>query len=65
MAADMMLFALLVFANMAVLGTLHVRRQRRIRTQRMMRSLRSAIERENGIDLAIPEEPRTLVLLPS
>jgi len=56
MGPDIALFTLLVLANMTLFGYLHVRRERRLREQRMMRSLRGAIERESG--------PRTLVLQP-
>jgi hypothetical protein len=45
-AADFMLFALLTLANACVLGFIHRRRARREREQRMMRSLRTAIQRD-------------------
>jgi hypothetical protein len=53
-AADITLFALLALADMAVLSYWRVRRQRRMRSERMTRSLRSALERENG---TTPAEP--------
>jgi len=49
-AADMVLFGLLVVANMAILSCLHRRRQRRLRRERMMRSLRAAVERQTGAE---------------
>ena len=45
-AADTMLFALLALADFCLLVHLHRRRQRRLRSQRMMRILRIAIHRE-------------------
>jgi hypothetical protein len=45
-AADTMLFALLALADICLLIHLHRRRQRRRLSQRMMKSLRLAIQRE-------------------
>lgn len=47
-AADMILLMLLGFAEVCLMVHLHRRRQRRVRSQRMMRSLRNAIRREVG-----------------
>jgi hypothetical protein len=61
-AADLMLLMLLAMADACLLVHLHRRRQRRVRTQRMMRSLRSAIEREVGVPLVDVPAAATLVL---
>ena len=45
-AADFTLFALLTLSNACLLGYLQIRRERRNRQRRMMRSLRNAIRRE-------------------
>jgi len=47
-AADALLFALLAFADLALMIHLHRRRARRIRFERMMRSLKLAVQREIG-----------------
>jgi hypothetical protein len=46
-ATNFTLFMLLSLADIAVFSYLHIRRQRRIRLQRMMRSLCSALERDS------------------
>jgi len=42
--ADWMLLTLLAIADAAVLSYLHMRRQRRLRTERVTRSLRSVVQ---------------------
>lgn len=51
-AADIMLFALLALADICLLVHLQRRRQRRRVSQRMMRSLRVAIQREAATRLS-------------
>ncbi len=60
-AADMMLFALLALADACLLVQLNRRRQRRNRMSRMTRSLRVALQRENGAPVVIVREPRGFV----
>jgi Flp pilus assembly protein TadB len=62
-AADTMLLTLLALAEACLMIHLYRRRQRRYRTERMMRSLRTAIQRETGTDvLRVASTPQTLVL---
>jgi hypothetical protein len=61
-AADMILFALLALADISLLIHLHRRRQRRVLSQRMMRSLRAAIQREVGTSLVPVRDASGLVL---
>jgi hypothetical protein len=64
-SADWMLLALLGIADAAVLFYLHLRRQRRLRAERMTRSLRSALQRANGTAAVVPagaDTPRSLIL---
>jgi hypothetical protein len=55
-AADVILLLLLAMADVCLLVYLHQRRSRRLRSERMMRSLRAAIHREIGqpVELARP-----------
>jgi hypothetical protein len=57
-----MLFMLLAVADFCLLFHLHRRRQRRIRAQRMMRSLRRAIGREVGAPVVSAPVTGALVL---
>lgn len=50
-AVDFILLTLMALADTAVLIHLHRRRARRLRSERMMRSLRAAIEREIGTEV--------------
>jgi hypothetical protein len=59
--ADMLFFALLVLANMALLAHLQRRWQRLSRLQRMSRSLRLALVRESAPADAISESPSLLL----
>jgi hypothetical protein len=61
-AADTMLFTLLGFADICLVIHLHRRRQRRMLSQRMMRSLRLAIQREVGTPLVTGRTANALVL---
>jgi hypothetical protein len=55
-AADTTLFLLMALADVCLMVHLHRRRQRRNRLERMMRSLRLAVQRETGsITIARPE----------
>ncbi len=61
-AADMLLFTLLALADICLLIHLRRRRARRLRSERMMRSLRAAIQREVGA--AVPRvAPRQALVL--
>lgn len=48
MDVPFMVLALLALADAALLGHLHMRRERRIRNERMASSLRSALRRDIG-----------------
>jgi hypothetical protein len=61
-AADVMLFLLLALADACLLIHLHRRRQRRVRAQRMMKSLRRAIQREVGVTAVTVPATAALVL---
>ena len=61
-AADTMLFTLLAFADICLVIHLHRRRQRRRLSQRMMRSLRLAIQSEVGTPLLAARKANALVL---
>lgn len=47
-AADIILFALLALAEVCLMVHRYHRRLRLVRSERMMRSLRAAVERETG-----------------
>ena len=51
-AADIVLFATLAVVDVCVLAYIHHRRQKRVRMERMMRSLRSVVRREIGTGIA-------------
>jgi 16S rRNA C1402 N4-methylase RsmH len=57
-----MLFALLALADISLLVHLHRRRQRRYRVERMMQSLRIAVQREIGTLVVAVPETRALIL---
>ena len=61
-AADMMLFLVLALTDFCVLLHLHRRRQRRVRAQRMMTSLRRAIQRDSGVPAVVVPVTGALVL---
>jgi hypothetical protein len=61
-AADTMLFLLLALADICLVIHLHRRRQRRMLSQRMMRSLRLAIQREVGTPVLTGRKASALVL---
>jgi hypothetical protein len=61
-AADTMLLLLLALADFCLLLHLHRRRQRRMRTERMMKSLRRAIQREVGVTKVAAPVTGALVL---
>lgn len=61
-AADFIVLTLLGMAEICLMVHLHRRRQRRVRAQRMMRSLRSAIQREVGSPVADVPAAAALVL---
>jgi len=60
--ADTMLFVLLALADACLMIHLHRRRARRSRTERMMRSLQTALQRANGSTVVSVGTPATLVL---
>jgi hypothetical protein len=59
---DMMLFALLALADACLMVHLSRRRQRRQRGERMMRSLRWAIQREIGTTPVVMPQAQPLLL---
>lgn len=59
--ADVVLLMLIALADCALLAHLHLRRQRRVRIERMMRSLRGALQREAGAAAAMAQAPRLVL----
>ena len=62
-AADVVLFALLGLAEICLMVHLYRRRARRVRSERMMSSLREAIEREAGANRAVIAPTRWVPVL--
>jgi len=61
-AADLMLLLILGLADFCLLLHLHRRRQSRVRTERMMKSLRRAIQRDVGVTAVSAPVTGALVL---
>jgi hypothetical protein len=64
-AVDFILFTLLAFGETALMIHLYRRRARRVRSERMMRSLRAAIERETGAQVVRVEAACPALVLQS